>query len=194
MLLDSLARNWWMFLIRGICAILFGIFAFTWPGITLASLVLVFGIYAIIDGLTALGVGISGGTLGRPWWQMILVGILSLIAGGITFVWPGLTAVVLLALIASWAIVRGIMEIAAAIRLRSVIEHEGWLIFSGVCSLLFGILLFIHPRAGALAVLWVIGAYAIFFGTLLVGVAFRLHSIKSRTMPDAGPHAGGLAT
>jgi uncharacterized membrane protein HdeD (DUF308 family) len=189
MLLESITRNWWVFLLRGICAIVFGVLTFTWPGITLASLVIVFGVYAILDGVTAIVAGFSGGADGTPWWQMVLVGILSVITGVLTFCWPGVTAVALLFMIAAWAIVRGIVEIAAAIRLRAIIDNEGWLIFSGLCSIFFGAVLFARPGAGALAVLWIIGSYAIFFGVLIIALAFRLRSLKT----DIAPRGGGLA-
>jgi uncharacterized membrane protein HdeD (DUF308 family) len=189
MLLESITRNWWVFLLRGICAIVFGILAFTWPGITLASLVIVFGVYAILDGATAIVAGFSGGD-GAPWWQMVLVGFLSVVTGVLTFCWPGVTAVALLFMIAAWAIVRGIVEIAAAIRLRAIIDNEGWLIFSGICSIFFGVVLFARPGAGALAVLWIIGTYAIFFGVIIIALSFRLRSMKT----DIAPRGSGLAT
>ena len=178
-MLTSIARNWWIVLLRGLCAVVFGILAFIWPGITLASLVIVFGIYAIADGVSAIAIGFAGGADGTPWWQMILVGVVSMIAGILTFVWPGITAVALLAMIAAWSIVRGIAEIVAAIRLRAVIENEWLLILSGACSVLFGVLLVARPGAGALAVLWIIGTYAIFFGILTIALAFKLRSLNT---------------
>jgi uncharacterized membrane protein HdeD (DUF308 family) len=190
MLLASIARNWWMLLLRGLCAVIFGILAFAWPGITLASLVLVFGVYAIIDGATAITLGFTGSDNGAPWWQMVLIGVLSIIAGVLTFMWPGVTAVALLMLIAFWSILRGVAEIAAAIRLRSIIENEGLLIFAGLCSILFGVLLVARPSAGALAVLWLIGTYAIIFGILYIALAFKLRSLKTDITHDTG----GLAT
>lgn len=182
-MLTSIVRNWWMILLRGLCAVVFGILAFIWPGITLASLVLVFGIYAIADGVSAIAVGFAGGAEGAPWWEMILVGVVSVVAGVLTFVWPGITAVALLAMIAAWSIVRGVLEIAAAIRLRAVIDNEWLLILSGACSILFGVLLVARPGAGALAVLWIIGSYAIFFGVLTIALAFKLRSLNTMGLP-----------
>lgn len=182
---NSITQNWWIFLLRGICAVIFGIVAFAWPGITLSALVLVFGIYAIADGVIAMAVGLSGDAIGARWGQMVLLGILSVIAGLLTFVWPNITAVALLAVIAAWAIVRGIVEIYAAIKLRPVIEHDWLLILSGICSILFGALVFARPRAGALALLWVIGAYAIVYGVILIAFSFELHSMKGRGEPGA---------
>lgn len=178
-MLTSLARNWWVVLFRGICAVLFGIVAFAWPGITLASLVIVYGVYAIFDGWSAIAIGIAGDADGAPWWQMILVGVVSIVAGMLTFLWPGITAVALLAVIAAWSIVRGLVEIVAAIRLRAVLHNEWLLILSGACSIAFGAILIARPGAGALAVVWIIGSYAIVIGVLTTALAFKLHSLKT---------------
>jgi uncharacterized membrane protein HdeD (DUF308 family) len=182
----SITRNWWIFLLRGISAVIFGILAFAWPGITLAALVVVFGIYAIAEGVIAMAVGFSGDTIGARWWQMILLGVLSVVAGILTFVWPNITAVALLALIAAWAIVRGIVEIYAAVRLHALIENDWLLFLGGICSILFGALVVWRPRAGALAVLWIIGAYAIVYGVVMIAFSFQLHSMKGRPEPG-GP-------
>jgi uncharacterized membrane protein HdeD (DUF308 family) len=184
MLLHAIARNWWVVLLRGISALLFGILTLAWPGITLLFLIVLFGCYAMVDGFTAIAVGLTGGNRGAPWWQMILTGMLSVAAGVVAFVWPGETAVILLIVIGAWSIVRGIAEIAAAIRLRSVIRNEWLLILSGVCSILFGIILFARPRLGALAVLWVIATYAMIAGVLLIGLAFRLRALKGAIGAD----------
>lgn len=178
-MLASLARNWWIFLLRGLCAVVFGVMAFAWPGMTLAILVVVYGIYAIADGITALGVGIVGGLDGARWWQMILVGILSIAAGIVAFVWPAITAIALLAIIATWAIIRGVVQIFAAIRLRAVIENEWLLILSGACSLIFGALMIARPQSGALAVIWVIGMYAVIIGVVEIALSLRLRSFRT---------------
>ncbi len=184
-MLHLIARNWWMVFLRGLCAVLFGILAFAWPGITLASLILVFGFYAIFDGITAIAVGFWAGS--KNWWQMILVGVLSIAAGILTFAWPAVTALVLLTLIAVWAIVRGVVEIMAAIRLRAMVQNEWMLILGGLCSIIFGVVLAVHPGAGALAVLWIIGSYAIIFGVLAIALSLRLRSL----IPPHAPHDGG---
>jgi uncharacterized membrane protein HdeD (DUF308 family) len=165
------AKQWWVLLVRGIAAIAFGIMVFAWPGITLASLVLLYGIYCISDGIGALFGGAGG-----PFWQSLLVGIVSIGAGIATFAYPGLTAIVLLYLIGAWAIVRGISDIAVAIEFRKVIEGEWLLVLAGALSILFGVVLFINPGAGALSVLWIIGAYALIFGSMLVVLSFRVRS------------------
>lgn len=169
---DELARHWWVVALRGLAAILFGILAFVWPGMTLAVLVLLFGAYALVDGVLALIHAFRGEAHHR--WALALEGIVSVLAGIAAFAVPGLTALVLLYIIAFWAILTGVLEIIAAIRLRPVLTNELGLIIGGVLSVLFGIILLVSPGAGALAVVWLIGAYAIIFGLALLGMAWRL--------------------
>ncbi len=171
-----LARNWWVVLIRGIAAILFGIAALVWPALTLAVLVLLFGAYALVDGIFAIIAGFIARKEQERWWMMILVGLSGIIVGVLTFLWPGITGLVLLYMIAAWAVVSGIFEIAAAVRLRREIEGEWLLILAGAATVLFGILLILFPGAGALTVAWLIGIYAIVVGVLLVILAFRIRS------------------
>ena len=173
-MLQTLARNWWVLLIRGICAILFGLIAFAWPGITLFALVMLFGIYCLLDGITAIGVAVATRASEQSWWQMLVVGLLAILAAITAFSWPGLTAISLLFIMAFWAIARGIVEIVAAIELRKAIEHEWLLALAGVASIAFGTLLIARPGLGALTVVWLIGSYAIFYGMLLAGLAFRI--------------------
>jgi uncharacterized membrane protein HdeD (DUF308 family) len=177
-----LARNWWLMAIRGVAAILFGIAAFLWPGLTLSVLVLMFGAYALVDGIFAIVAGIMARKEQERWWMMILTGVSGIVVGILTFMWPGITALVLLYFIAAWAILTGIFEIAAAVRLRKEIEGEWLLILAGIASVIFGVLLVIAPGAGALAVTWMIGAYALIFGILLVVLAFRLRSWRDSTI------------
>jgi uncharacterized membrane protein HdeD (DUF308 family) len=172
-LLHALARYWWLILLRGIAAIIFGVLAFIWPGITLVTLVLLWGAFTLVDGALALAHAIMGGNVGSRWW-LALIGVLGILVGLLTFMWPGLTALVLLVFIASWAIVLGILEIIGAIRLRKEIDNEWAIGLSGALSVLFGVVLLIAPGAGALALIWVIGAYAIVFGILLVMAALKL--------------------
>jgi uncharacterized membrane protein HdeD (DUF308 family) len=179
-MLENLARAWHWIALRGLFAVLFGIFAFIWPGVTLAALVLVWGAYAIADGVMALIAAFTMHEEGKPMGSLIIVGILGIAAGVVTFFWPGMTALVLLLFIASWAVLMGIFQIAAAVRLRKHIEHEWLLGLSGVVSIVFGVLMFLQPGAGALAVVWVIGSYAIFFGILLIALSFRLKGLAGR--------------
>ena len=173
LLLHALAKHWWLLLLRGICAILFGVLTFVWPGITLLTLVLLYGAYALVDGVLALAEAVMGGAPAPRWW-LALVGLLGIAAGILTFVWPGITAFVLLLFIAGWAIATGVLEIVGAIKLRKEIENEWLLIASGVLSVIFGLILVAQPGTGALALLYVIGTYAILFGILEVWLSLRL--------------------
>ena len=172
-LLQALARNWWLLLLRGIAAIVFGIIAVAWPGLTLLTLIIVYGVFALSDGVIAIVAAIIGDAPGERWW-LALVGILGIVAGVLTFMWPGITALVLLAVIAGWAVAIGVAQIIGAIRLRKEIDNEWLLILSGIISVLFGAGIMVHPGAGALAVVWVIGLYAIVAGVLYIGLALRL--------------------
>ena len=186
---DQLARYWWVVALRGIAAILFGVLAFVWPGMTLAVLVILFGAYALVDGILGLIAALRGETQHRL--ALALEGVVSVLAGLVAFVWPGLTALALLYIIAFWAIVTGALEIFAAVRLRRIISNELGLIIGGVLSVLFGIVLLVAPGAGALAVVFLIGAYAIIFGIALLGLAWRLRE-HSQTAPG-GATIGGTA-
>jgi uncharacterized membrane protein HdeD (DUF308 family) len=172
-LVHALARYWWLILLRGIAAIGFGVLAFIWPGITLVTLILFWGAFTLIDGVLALAHAIMGGNMGSRWW-LALIGVAGIAAGVLTFMWPGVTALILLWFIAAWAIVLGVFQIMGAIRLRREIDNEWTLILGGGLSVLFGLVLLVAPGAGALALIWVIGAFAIALGILLVMAALRL--------------------
>jgi uncharacterized membrane protein HdeD (DUF308 family) len=175
---ETAARHWWAFALRGVVAILFGVLAFAWPGVTLTVLVLFWGAFALIDGVLAL-VG-AFRTDHDHRWGLLLEGVVGIGAGVVTFVWPGLTALVLLYIIAVWALLTGVLELVAAVRLRKVIENEWWLALSGIVSVLFGLVLLAAPGAGAVAVVWLIAAYAIVFGVLNLALALRLHGMGQR--------------
>ena len=172
-ILPMLARYWWLILLRGIAAIIFGILAFIWPGITLVTLILFWGAFTLVDGVLSLVHAFMGGNMGPRWW-LALIGVAGIAAGALTFVWPVVTALVLLVFMAAWAIVIGVFEIIGAIRLRKEIENEWTLILGGVISVLFGIIILVAPGAGALGLIWAIAAYAIVFGVLLVMAALKL--------------------
>jgi uncharacterized membrane protein HdeD (DUF308 family) len=175
-LAELLRRHWWLLALRGLAAVLFGILAFMWPGITIFWLVCFFGAYALVNGILSFvlaakapkGSGITG---------LILGGLLSVAAGLLTFFWPALTALGLLILIAWWAIFNGVMEIITAIRLRKVITNEWLLVLAGIASIVFGVLLLLQPAVGALVLIWWIGAWALFFGVLLMVLAFRMRHL-----------------
>ena len=174
---NALSRNWWVVLLRGLAGIGFGIITFMAPAISLAAVVLLWGAYAFADGVLALVTAIRRRGESDRWWLFLVEGLVGIAAGVLTLIWPGITAIALLYLIAAWALVTGVLEIAAAIRLRKVIAHEWLLALSGIASLGFGIMLVLFPGAGALAVVLWIGAYTLVFGALLVALAFRLRSL-----------------
>jgi uncharacterized membrane protein HdeD (DUF308 family) len=179
-MLTYLGRNWGWIVLRGVVAVLFGVLAIAWPGITLAALIIVWGAYALADGVLALVAAWRVRDQGRPFWALLIVGLLGIAAGVVTFLWPELTALTLLMIIAAWAVVVGVFQVVAAIRLRKLIAGEWLLGLTGILSVIFGIVVFARPQAGALAVVWMIGSYAIVFGALLIALGLRLK-----------PHASG---
>jgi uncharacterized membrane protein HdeD (DUF308 family) len=182
-MLRTLAQNWWAIVLRGVCAVLFGVGAFAWPGITLAVLVLLYGAYALVEGVLAVAWALVGRQAGPFPWGVLLAGLAGVVVGVVTFLYPGLTGLALLYLIAAWAIIRGIFEIIAAFHLRKEIENEWLLALSGLLSLALGVVLVVAPGAGALAVLWWIGAFAIVFGVLTIMLGFRLKDLRDRVAP-----------
>ena len=186
-MVNTLSQNWWTLVLRGLAAVLFGIWAFVWPDVTLTVLVLLFGAYALWDGVFAL-IG-AFRTQGEKRWMLILEGVVGIIMGLVTFLWPGAATLALLTIIAAWAIITGIFEIIAAIRLRAEIEGEWFMMLSGLLSVLFGIALAIWPVAGLVAVTWMIGSYAIIFGILLIILGFRLRNWKDTPNRPLAPVA-----
>jgi uncharacterized membrane protein HdeD (DUF308 family) len=173
-LLDQLGRNWGWIALRGVAAVIFGVLAFAWPGATLFVLVLFWGAYVLAEGIFALIAAFRVRDQGKPMWTFVAIGILGIAAGIVTFLWPGITALTLIIFIAVWAFFMGIFQIIAAIRLRKEIEHEWLLGLSGVLSVIFGAVMMARPVEGLVAVVWVIAAYSIVFGILLIVLAFRL--------------------
>ena len=169
---DSMAElfrhNWWVLALRGLAAVLFGILAFIWPGITVFTLVLLFGAYALVNGIFALVVCFKSPRRTRRFGSLIFGAVISIAAGIIALIWPGMTAFSLVIVIAAWAVVNGIAEIAAAIRLRKEITGEWLLVVAGIASIVFGIALFMNPFIGALVLVWWIGGFAFAFGILLI--------------------------
>jgi uncharacterized membrane protein HdeD (DUF308 family) len=179
-MLRTLAQNWWAIVLRGVCAVLFGVGAFAWPGITLAVLVLLYGAYALVEGMLAVAWALMGRQAGPFPWGVLLAGLAGVVVGVVTFLYPGLTALALVYLMAAWAIVRGVFEIIAAFHLRKELENEWRLALSGLLSVVLGVLLVVAPGAGALAVLWWIGAFAIVFGVLTIMLGMRLKGLRDR--------------
>jgi uncharacterized membrane protein HdeD (DUF308 family) len=177
--LGTLAENWWLLLLRGLAAIAFGAIAFFWPAITLVALTYLWGAYALADGIMATGAAISArGIDAAPRWWLGLSGVVGILAGIIAFAYTEMTAFVLLVFIAVWAVIIGVLQLFAAIRLRNIVGTEWWLILSGLISIAFGVVLIAWPGTGALAVIWTIASYAVFFGCMLVGLSFELKKYK----------------
>jgi uncharacterized membrane protein HdeD (DUF308 family) len=176
---DVLERSWWWLLLMGLVAVAFGVVVFLWPGISLWSFVVLFGLFAIAWGFFAVFASIETRKQYERWWGLLLGGLVSIIVGVIALVWPGITALVVLYLIAAWFVATGIMQVSGAIALRKKIMREkirrGWLIvLGGTVSVILGILLFIWPAAGALAILWLIATFAIIIGVLVIIRAFQV--------------------
>jgi uncharacterized membrane protein HdeD (DUF308 family) len=184
-LANTFARNWWLLLARGIVAILFGVMVWLLPGISLAFLVLLFGAFVLVDGILGAWMAIAGRKEYEDWWDLLLWGLVGIGMGILTFVAPGVTALALVFFIAGWAIATGVLEIVVAIRLRREIEGEWLLILGGLVSVLLGILLMLRPGVGALALVWLIGMYAIIFGLVLVILAFKTRSFRKFASPDS---------
>lgn len=178
--MELLARRWHLVVLRGVVAVLFGVLAIVWPEITVLSLALLFGLYTLLDGITSIVMGIGRGT-DRAY--MITLGVLGVVAGVIALVWPRITVIVLLVIIAVWAIFAGLMQIAAAIRLRKVVRNEWFLAVSGIVALVLGLLLIVQPAEGAIALVVAIATFAVAWGVTLVVLGFRLRALASADRP-----------
>jgi uncharacterized membrane protein HdeD (DUF308 family) len=184
-MLTQVARGWRVYAVRGVAAIILGMAALVWPGPTLAVLVYLFGAFAFVDGVAMLAALARGDILARRHaWATGLSGVAGIVIAIATLVWPGITALTLLYLVAFWAILTGVLQIVAAIELRRVIEGEFWMILGGALSIVFGSLLMVNPGTGLLSLVWLVGFYAIMFGCSSLGVAYRLHRID-RTLEKA---------
>jgi uncharacterized membrane protein HdeD (DUF308 family) len=178
----TLSKRWWVFLIKGIAAIIFGILAFAWPGMTILTLTIIFGAYAFVNGVMALAAAV-GGLAGTKWWALLLEALISLIVA--FFVWdqPVMSAVTLVYAVGFWAVLTGILEVIAGVQLRETIVNEWLYVLAGVVSIIFGVWVLRNPVAGALAIVWVIGIYAIVFGILQIFLSLRLNGLKSAAHP-----------
>ena len=181
----ELARWWWTFILRGILAIAFGVLAFFAPPLGIAVLVGLFAAWALIDGATNLASGLRSRGRDRSWWLAILEGIVGIVAGVIALLFPAYAAEALVLIIGAWAIVTGIFEIVAAIRLREQITGELWLGLAGLASVMYGVVLFLFPGVGALSLVWLIGGFAIVFGAFLIALGLRLRRINEMAKTDA---------
>jgi uncharacterized membrane protein HdeD (DUF308 family) len=183
-LASLLKRGWWLLVLRAVAAIAFGVLTWIQPAISLAALVLLFGVYALADGLLGLWMALSGRKGNDHWWLLLLASLVGIGVGLLTFAAPGITALALLFYIAVWAIATGVLQIVAALRLRREISGEWWLILAGIASVAFGAILISRPAAGALTVVWLIAAYAIVYGILELMLAFKARSFTARLIPS----------
>jgi uncharacterized membrane protein HdeD (DUF308 family) len=171
------AGIWWLVALRGLAGIVFGLFAIFMPGIAIITMLFVFAAYMLVDGVFGLAAAVTAARRGRRWGLLVAEGILTLLAGIVALVWPAITVAVLVTLLAIWALITGAMMIAAAFQHRQ--RGQGWLIFSGIVSMLFGLVLVMAPLIGAVVLTWWLGIYALVFGVVLVVFAFRLRAIRA---------------
>jgi uncharacterized membrane protein HdeD (DUF308 family) len=176
-IVSVLTGRWWAVLLRGILGVVVGLMALAWPGITLVALVLLIGAYAFADGILGLVAAFSRARPGTRRWPLVLEAVLGIGVGLVTAFYPGITVIALLALIAAWSVVGGIVEIVEAVRLRKQIEGEWLLALAGALSVAFGVLVVLFPAAGALSIVWLFGVYAIAFGVVLIALALRLRRV-----------------
>jgi uncharacterized membrane protein HdeD (DUF308 family) len=173
-----LASHWWIFLIRGILALALGIAMPLFPGAAIVALAILFGAYAFVDGVVAITAAVRMNHADANWRWLLIEGLIGIAAGIVTFLWPGITALWLVYVFASWAILTGVLSVATAIRLRDVIANEWLMILLGVLSVAAGIVIFFVPVAGVFAIVWTISIYAILAGVVFLGLAFRLRALR----------------
>lgn len=186
-MIQMLARNWWAIAIRGACAVVFGLLALFMPGVTLEVLIIIFGAYAIVDGVFAIVAAVRAAERHERWSALVAEGVVGIITGLIAWFAPAVAALGFLYLFAAWALITGIMEITAAIELRRHMPGEWLLILQGVLSIALGVLLAAFPGPGLITLVWWIGIYAIVFGVLLIALAFRLRGMVTAAGSPAHP-------
>jgi uncharacterized membrane protein HdeD (DUF308 family) len=186
-MLAQMFRNWWMFVVRGVLAVVFGALALIWPGQTLQILVLVFGAFVLMDGAFAVATGIASAAFFDRWWVLLLEGLTGIVIGMLTFFWPAITALALVYFVAAWAIITGVLEIVAAIQYRHVISGEWAMILNGLLSVAFGILVMVFPGSGAVGLAWMIGIYAIAAGITEMIFGFRVRRLWSELKKIGAP-------
>ncbi|MGH8663407.1 MAG: HdeD family acid-resistance protein [Burkholderiales bacterium] len=181
-----LSSTWWVLALHGAIALLFGILALIWPGITLLVLISLFAAFALLVGAVTVAGALKHRTMDRGWWLMLLLGLVSLVVGVIAVFQPGATLFALVLLMAANALVTGILEVAVAVRLRKEMEHEWLLALAGVVSIVFGVLVLMFPPAGALALALFVSFYAVATGILLLVLAFRARRWQKHSDPHSG--------
>ena len=180
----SLLHSWWIPALRGVAAIAFGVLAWSWPGLTLLWLVALFATFALVSGAVAIAGAVRNRKRDDEWWLLLLLGCVGIGAGVIAVMQPAPTATVIVLIIAANALITGVVDIIAAIRLRKTIRGEWLLAFNGVASIVFGVLAFAFPAAAVLALVWLISIYAIVTGIFLLGAAFRLRGWARKSVPE----------
>ena len=188
-MVELLTRNWWLVALRGALAVIFGIVTLAWPGMTLLALIFLWGFYALIDGISSIALGAA---VRRHRWSNVLIGVVGVLAGLVAIMLPGETAVVLLVIIAVWAIVAGVVQVIAGIALRRTMAHAWFLIVTGALTFILGVVLLLNPGAGALALVTTIGVFALIWGVSLILMAFRLRGLRNDVVegvvgPDPQP-------
>jgi uncharacterized membrane protein HdeD (DUF308 family) len=172
------SRIWWAIVLRGVLAVLFGVVALFYTGQTLLALIYVFGAYAVLDGLLALVAAVRAGEAHRRWGWLVFAGLVGVAAGIVSFVWPGLTALAVVFIVAAWAIIGGVAEIAFALSWPDTLAHPWLAALAGAVSVVYGVLLAVWPRSGAVALTWLLGLYAIAYGVTLLYYAYRLQALR----------------
>lgn len=179
MIAERLTAHWWLPVVRGIFAILFGLLAIAWPHSTLIVLILLFGAFCFVDGIFAIVQAIRYATHHERWGALFLEGAVGILAGLLAYAAPAAIALFFIAVVAGWAIITGIFEIIAAFRIRQSIANEFFMAAAGILSIVLGILIYMFPAVGLLAWVWLIGVYAIFFGGLMIGLGIRLRGMHA---------------
>jgi len=176
--MHALVRNWWIVLLRGIVALLFGLVVAFYPMAGLVGILVAFGVFAFVGGAFAIGAGIVADPVRR--WDVVAEGVIGVLAGIATFARPGITALALYGLIAAFALVTGALQLVSAVRLRGEVRGVGWLTLAGITSVLFGVMMIALPRAGMLALAWLIAAYGIIFGISMISLSMSLRRLAAR--------------
>lgn len=182
---SMVSRIWWAIALRGVLAILFGIVALFYTGSTLLALVYVFGVFAVLNGVFAIVAAVRAGEAHQRWGWLIVAGVVGVAAGVVSFVWPGITALAVVFLVAAWAIISGVAEIGFALSFPDTLAHPWLAALSGAISVLYGIVLAVWPRSGAVALTWLLGIYAIAYGASLLYYAYRMQALRSNVRAAA---------
>jgi len=178
-MLETISSRWWLMLVRGIAGVAFAIAAVIWPQITLPVLTILFGVYALIDGVFALAAATSPLADGR-WWALLIEGILGIVVAFLVFTQPAMSQAAFVIAVGLWSLFTGVLEIIAGIQLRDIVENEWMYVFAGIVSILFGVLVLRYPVAGAIGVVWLFAGYAFIFGVLAIALSYRLQQLHSK--------------